>query len=314
MYLESTITDANEAESGSLSRPGPGDIARVIVGDASDVLKGMESNSVDLVYTSPPFEDARTYETGANGRKFKLKGQAWVDWLCPIIAECARVSRGLVLVNVSGVVRKHRYSYAPEWLCADLTRVHGLVGGPAPYAWTKNGIPGSGARHYHRRNWEPIYSFCLPDRLPLKWSDQLAFGKPCKYAKGGVESYRRKDGRREGSVYHGKRKADGKQRFKWYTPPAIAVPSNVVHCPVGGGHLGSKLSHQSEAPMPESLAERFVRWYCPPYGVVLDPFAGSGTTLAVALKCGRRSIGIELRDSMADVARQRVQSITMGMC
>lgn len=40
-------------------------------------------------------------------------------------------------------------------------------------------------------------------------------------------------------------------------------------------------------------------------GVVLDPFAGSGTTLAVATGCGRDAIGIELYESHADLIRER---------
>lgn len=40
--------------------------------------------------------------------------------------------------------------------------------------------------------------------------------------------------------------------------------------------------------------ERFIRGWSPPGGVVLDPFAGSGTTVAVAHACGRLGVGIEL--------------------
>ena len=46
--------------------------------------------------------------------------------------------------------------------------------------------------------------------------------------------------------------------------------------------------------------------------VVLDPFAGSGTTLAVARRLGRRSIGIELKPEYADLARHRTSSIPVG--
>lgn len=41
-------------------------------------------------------------------------------------------------------------------------------------------------------------------------------------------------------------------------------------------------------------------------GVVLDPFAGSGTTLAVATGLGRDAIGIDLNDANVDLARDRV--------
>jgi DNA modification methylase len=46
--------------------------------------------------------------------------------------------------------------------------------------------------------------------------------------------------------------------------------------------------------------------------IVLDPFAGSGTTLAVAHRLGRRSIGIELKPEYADLARRRTSSFTLA--
>jgi DNA modification methylase len=58
-----------------------------------------------------------------------------------------------------------------------------------------------------------------------------------------------------------------------------------------GGHF---------APFPSTLVERCIRCGCPPDGIVLDPFAGSGTTLSAAAQLGRSSIGIELSDAYCD--------------
>lgn len=85
-------------------------------------LTSLPARSVSLVLFSPPYSDARTYGIG-----FKLRGQAWVDWMRPIIAESCRVSSGLVIVNASAPVKKHKYTPAVEWLVADLTRLDGLV-------------------------------------------------------------------------------------------------------------------------------------------------------------------------------------------
>jgi len=259
-------------------------------GDCAVVLSQMEPKSVDLVFGSPPYEDARTY-----GMQFGEKGEAWVDWMIPIIKKACQVSKGLVLVNAAGKVRNWRYSPIMEMLTTDLYRHHKIVCGPSPYAWVKSsGIPGSGSKHYHRRNWEPVYSFCYQDRLPLAWSDNLAFGAEPKYKSGGSMSNRKKNGDRVNSD-------------KGYVRPAVANPGNVIFTKVGGGHLGSKASHDNEAPMPESLAERFVCWYCPPGGTVLDPWCGSGTTLAVAAKHGRNAIGIDIRPEQCRRAEIRVR-------
>jgi site-specific DNA-methyltransferase (adenine-specific) len=60
------------------------------------------------------------------------------------------------------------------------------------------------------------------------------------------------------------------------------------------------------AVMPEALIEPAISAGCPVGGIVLDPFAGSGTTLAVAKKLGRDGIGIELNEEYAMMAADRV--------
>ncbi len=60
------------------------------------------------------------------------------------------------------------------------------------------------------------------------------------------------------------------------------------------------------ATFPEQLCIRPIMSMCPPGGVVLDPFAGSGTTLAVAVGHGRDAIGIDLDERNAELARERV--------
>jgi DNA modification methylase len=83
--------------------------------------------------------------------------------------------------------------------------------------------------------------------------------------------------------------------------------------PVGGGKLGHRLAHEVEAPMPVGLAERFVCWYCPPEGVVLDPFCGTGTTLHAAKQHGRRGIGCDVRADQVDLARRRLATVTPAL-
>ena len=70
--------------------------------------------------------------------------------------------------------------------------------------------------------------------------------------------------------------------------------------------MGHSLAHENEAPFPESLVEPFVRCFCPPDGVVLDPFCGSGTTLAVALRLGRGAIGVDIRESQIELTKRRL--------
>lgn len=61
------------------------------------------------------------------------------------------------------------------------------------------------------------------------------------------------------------------------------------------------------AVMPPDLVEPCILAGCPDGGTVLDPFAGSGTTLAVAAKLGRNAIGCELNPSYIQLAEQRIK-------
>jgi DNA modification methylase len=60
------------------------------------------------------------------------------------------------------------------------------------------------------------------------------------------------------------------------------------------------------ATFPTKLVEPCILAGCPVGGIVLDPFAGSGTTGVVAVRHGRHFIGIELNHDYVDMARRRI--------
>lgn len=220
---------------------------RVDCGDCLPWLQMLADRACSLVVTSPPYEHARTYGVGC-----KRRGQDWVDWMAPIVVECCRVTDGLVCVNMAATVRDFRYSPAVEWLVADLTRNCWIVCGPSPYCYFRRGTPGSGSDHYHKRDWEPVYCFALPDRLPLKWSDNTATGHTPKWAPGGEMSNRltsgqrcnqwgarstgterKQDGtrgpkRKPSHRMHTKRGLDGEMMDQGYVVPVKANSGNVI--------------------------------------------------------------------------------------
>lgn len=67
------------------------------------------------------------------------------------------------------------------------------------------------------------------------------------------------------------------------------------------------------ATMPPDLAELCILAGSPVGGVVLDPFAGSGTTLAVAVGNGRLGVGIELNAQYHELARRRLERVQLPM-
>lgn len=289
---------------------------QILHGDCLEVMKTMPSDSVDLVLTSPPYEDARTYGVG-----FDLKGQDWVDWAVERYMECVRVSKGLVVWVIEGRTRNFQWSATPALLMADLHRAGVKLRKPPIYH--RVGIPGSGGPDW----WRNDYEFCVcSSKGKLPWSDNVATGHEPKYQPGGAPSHQSRDGRvnrprpqREGDV----------RRVRTYDPPAKANPGNLlketytsvevaalleaqgdtIKCHGGGGHMGSPLAHENEAPFPEALAEPFIRCFCPPGGVVLDPFCGSGTTLAVARKWDREAIGVDVRETQVALSTRRVRAL-----
>jgi DNA modification methylase len=71
------------------------------------------------------------------------------------------------------------------------------------------------------------------------------------------------------------------------------------------GTFKERLNHPCQ--MPEAVLERIIRVASNPGDLVIDPFAGSGTTLAVAQKLGRRFLGCELSNEYAEGVRKRLR-------
>lgn len=277
--------------------------------EVADVLHlPLGDDEVDLVFTSPPYEDARTYGIG-----YKLRGEEWVRWAVPAFEECLRVCRGLVAWVVQGRTRGFRWSAVPALLMADLHRRGVML--RSPPIFQRFGVPGSGGPDWWRSDYEFIV--CATKRGRLPWSDNVATGHPPKWGVGGEMSNRQVNGLRTNVRWGGKkgrteRLPDGTLKNRDYNPPEIANPGNVIKLAVGGGQMGSPLAHETEAPFPEALAEPFIRCFCPPGGTVLDPMCGSGTTLAVAQRFGREAIGFDIRASQVELTQRRLAQLGVG--
>ena len=344
--------------------------------DCVAFLDSLPESSVDLVFASPPYLDARTYGIDA---VYDCEG--WVDWMLRVSEAAIRVSKGLVLWVVSGVQRDNCYWPGCEGLMWEWWKRGNKLWRPC--IWWKvdeeeggSGIPGSGGKQWLRNDWEYVIAFKRDGWLP--WADNTAMGHEPVYSRlGGAMSNRTQDGQRinqhvgerladgrleewgddpwktksrGGSGCGGRRKngkkmagptrrangeykhvarddgeklmytrdADGSrdaERGEVYGPPKVANPGNcvIVKARVGGGHMGNKLCHENEAPFPEDLATFFVLSFCPPGGLLLDCFSGSGTTSAVAVRHGRRALACDLRESQVSLTRRRVSGETPDM-
>jgi hypothetical protein len=285
--------------------------------DQADCLQwfaSLPADSIDLVFGSPPYQQARLYLEDGEDPGIARDPDEWVDWMVQVYKAALRCCTGLVAFVVEGQTTDYRWSATPALLMAALHESGIHLRKPAVYH--RVGIPGSGGRDWLRNDYEFIV--CATRGGALPWADNVAMGQPPKYKPGGDPSHRKKDGSRvnrkdDGDDYAStaERADQGPHRARQrsggaYKPPEIANPGNVITCKVGGKNMGDDLCHQNEAPFPEHLAEFFVKSFCPPDGVVCDPFSGSGTVAKMALTYSRRFAGCDVRASQTELTSLRV--------
>ncbi len=274
----------------------------VACADAVAFMNSLPDDSIDLLFTSPPYLEARTYGIGA-GRKL----EPWVDWMAEVVTVASKKVRGLIAVNCEGQTRNYKYLPAPFLLMARLHEAG--LNLRKPVVFKRIGIPGSGGPDWLRNDWEPVV--CVTREGSLPWSDNTACGRSMEnYRPGGPMSNRRQNGQRV-SCMDTHTTADGSPRMTQFTIPDKANPGNVIDCGnVGGGNMGHPLCHENEAPFPLKLAEFFVKSFCPPDGITCDPFAGSGTTAHAAYLHGRRFVGADIRESQVALCERRLATVT----
>lgn len=243
----------------------------------------------DLVFCSPPYESQRTYAEV----EFNLSGDKYVEWAADCFGECLRVCKGLVAWVIEGATKDFEYSATPFELMCEIKRRGAKV--RKPIVFHRNGIPGTGGPDWLRNDWEPIICATKNGRLP--WSNNTACGTEPVSNKPRVATNRNKDGSRKRTIYR---------------DPALVNTGNVLSGLVGSGGLGWNDAHSNEAPFPEWLAEFFVKTFCPPGGTVLDPFSGSGTTVSMATKFGRKGVGVDVRQSQCRLGQTRLSGLTVA--
>jgi DNA modification methylase len=263
----------------------------VFHGDAGQLLRHLPKESVDLFFMSPPYADARSYSA--------IHPDRYVEWFIPFarLMLTAAKPTGSMIINIknrvtsSGPLKGQRHPYVYQLV---LTLQEMGWRWIETYIWAKpNAVPGRfGPRT--KDAFEYVYHFA---RGPKPYFDLDSVRVP--YRADEAEIARRKLDRL------GRRNTQagfGRDRTRTYLHGA-ADPGNVVSVPqTYNQHRG--VAHT--AAMPEGLAEFFVKAACPRDGLVLDPFAGSGTTIVVARRHGRRGGGFELHECFVNEARRRI--------
>jgi len=265
--------------------------AKLILGDCREVLKTLKDDSVDLIFTSPPYADSRANTYGG------IKPDKYVEWFLPVSKELLRVLKptGTFVLNIKEkVVDGERHTYVIELILE--MRKQGWLW-TEEFIWhKKNSYPGKWPNRF-RDSWERLLQFNKTRKFHMYQEDVMVpMGDWAeRRLKNLSETDKVRDPSKAGSGF-GKRIANWIGREKAY-------PSNVLH-------LATETKNKNHsAVFPEDLPEWFIKLFTKPGDWVLDPFMGSGTTNRVAQKIGRSSIGIEILPEYFDVAHKDIKPI-----
>ena len=257
---------------------------KLICGDCKDVLKTLKPDSIDLVVTSPPYDNLRDY----NGQK-----PFCFDDFKQVANELKRtLKKGGVIVWVTGDAclngSETGTSFRQALYFKEIgLRLHDTM------IYKKTGFSFPSCNRYHQVfEYMFIISKGAPKTFnPIKDRHNRCYGEKIK------GSQRDRDGHLRLKNSHGK----GKRVLKFGSRTNIWKIQN--------GYQKSsldKIAYQHPAIFPESLARDHILTWSNKGDVVLDPFLGSGTTGKVSKLLNRHFVGVELDSTYFDLARSRI--------
>lgn len=300
---------------------------KIFCGDSLEILKTLPDQSVQTCVTSPPYFGLRDY--GVEGQiGLEETPEEYVQKLVEIFKEVRRVLRddGTLWLNLGDSYNAARDGgHAGGKKQASLERHKGIQrsGANVPGLKPKDliGIPWRVAFALQADGWylrqdiiwhkpnpmpESVTDRCtkaheyifLLSKSPTYYYDHETVKEPAVMNRwGGKKPMNLKNSKDKGGVFGGlTRERDmmpetRNRRSVW----------TVATKPYKGAHF---------ATFPPDLIEPCILAGAPVGGVVLDPFLGSGTTVAVAIKHGRQYIGIELNPEYIKLAEQRLGTVT----
>jgi site-specific DNA-methyltransferase (adenine-specific) len=257
----------------------------VIDGDCVEVLGEMEPECVDLLFADPPFNIGYEYDV-YHDRRAKADYLAWADGWLAAAARVLAPHGSLFLAIGDEFVAEHKVKLDALGLTMRNWIVWHYTFG---VSCTKKFNRSHAHILYYVRDGRNYQFFPDDIRVPSARMTTYADRRANPVGKLPDDTWVLRPQETDG---HFQPDSD-----TWYVPRVC-------------GTFKERTGHPCQ--MPEAVLERIIRATTKPGQLVLDPFAGSGTTLAVAKKLGRRYLGIELSPRYADGIRKRLQLIEFG--
>lgn len=258
----------------SLGKPyARGDRFAIFQGDCGELLQAIPAGSIDLTFTSPPYNIGKEYERVLPLAEYV----AWCEgWMRKIHRSAA--ADGSFMLNVGYVQLEGKAKNMPlTYLLWDKTE----------FFLQQEIVWNYGAGVAAKK-------FLSPRNEKLLW-----------YVKDPEAFCFNLDDIRDPDVAYPNQKKKGKLRCNTIgkNPSDVWQIAKVT----SGEGRASKERTPHPAQFPFDLCERVIKGFAPQSGLVLDPFLGSGSTIEASLKFGRYAIGFELRADYCDIASERIK-------
>jgi len=305
----------------------------ILNGDSVEMLKTLPAESVHCCVTSPPYYGLRDY--GADGQIGREDTpEQYIQRLTAVFREVWRVLRpdGTLWVNISDTYCgtgskgnhfdpknpkgrtgqqvsinhhapgcKHKDLIGIPWLLAFALRSDGWYLRNA-VIWEKGNAMPESAKDRLTRSYEFVFLLAKSKKYYYDW---LAIAEPTaessiKRLKGGRGQHKYADGI-QGQTAQGINSPRAAGTIRTEEIPVFRNKRDVWRINTvsyAGAHF---------AAFPPKLAQTCILAGCPPGGIVLDPFFGSGTTGLVALQHGRQYIGIDINAEYCRLANERIK-------
>ena len=254
-------------------------------------MQQLDDECVDLVVTSPPYDDLRTYNDTSKWDMNVFYGVA---------AQLERVLKpgGVIMWNVNDATIKGSESGSSFRQALHFKDVCGLRLHDT-MIYEKTGTAFASGVKSVRYTQQFEYCFVLSKGKPK--THTLLCDKKNKWA--GHQSWGNAQTRKkDGSIHDPGKKS--KEIKEW------GVRTNIWKIKNSGGFgQKSKSAYKHPATMPEELARGHIKTWSKEGDLVLDPFMGSGTTAQVSIEENRNFIGFEIDDTYYNMCCDRVKPL-----
>jgi len=276
----------------------------ILCGDAAAVLATLPAESVDCIVTSPPYYRQRDYRGSRKQVGQEKTPEQYVSHLRAIFHQCRRVLRptGTAWLVIGDKYDDLRQLGLPWRVALALVDDGWIL--RADCIWHKPNAMPSPTKTRPTTDHEYVFFFA---KGPDYYYDADAIREPhvtfTEHSR--MRGGRRHFGVRGGTPENGKNAGSGNLhdgRWDQAFHPLGRNKRTVWSIPL------SKFRGAHFAVFPEPLVELCIQAGCPPKGLVLDPFLGSGTTAVVARRLGRHYLGIDAAREYCAMAKRRLKA------